>query len=138
MNQRDIAVGVFKSLSQNNMDPMERHTTPDCQITFSGNPQPLGLTEVKAFVPAFNAAFTDYRFTFEDVIAADGKVVMRCRNRARHTGEWMGLPPTGNEIDYEEIIITHFEGDRIARVWIQHDDILMMQQLGMTLAPATA
>ena len=47
----------------------------------------------------------------------------------------MGIPPTGNKVEYGEIAIIRFAGGKIAEIWVQEDDLWMMQQLGMDLVP---
>jgi SnoaL-like polyketide cyclase len=51
-----------------------------------------------------------------------------------HLGEYMGLPPTGRSITYDEIFICRFANGRIAEVWGVVDVFSQMKQLG--LAPA--
>jgi predicted ester cyclase len=37
--------------------------------------------------------------TIEDLIAEGDKVVARWRSRATHRGDYMGIPPTGREVE---------------------------------------
>ena len=43
-------------------------------------------------------AFPDWHETIEDIIAEGDKVWVLLTYKATHTGEWLGLPPTGNKI----------------------------------------
>ena len=45
-------------------------------------------------------------------------------------GEYMGLPPTGKSIVYNEIFICRFAGCRIAETWGVVDVFSQMKQLG--------
>jgi predicted ester cyclase len=64
------------------------------------------------------------------VIAEGDKVV--CRNVVTGTqqGEYMGLPPTGRSVTYNEIFIFRFDGGRIAETWGVVDVLAQMRQLG--------
>jgi predicted ester cyclase len=53
-------------------------------------------------------AFPDLRVTVEDVIAEGDKVVGRNAVTGTHQGEYMGVPPTGKSVTYDEIFIARF------------------------------
>jgi hypothetical protein len=48
-----------------------------------------------------------------------------------HQGEYMGLPPTGKSVTYDEIIIFRFVNGRVAETWGVVDVFSQMKQLGM-------
>jgi steroid delta-isomerase-like uncharacterized protein len=75
-------------------------------------------------------AFPDIHVTVEDVIAEGDKVVGRNTVTGTHQGEYMGLPPTGKSVTYNEIIILRFAGGRIAEIWGVVDVFSQMKQLG--------
>jgi predicted ester cyclase len=54
--------------------------------------------------------FSDLDITVEDLIAEGDKVVGRNSVTGTHEGEYMGLPPTGNSVKYNEIFIFRFAG----------------------------
>jgi predicted ester cyclase len=72
----------------------------------------------------------DLHLTIEDLIAEGDKVVARNTVTGTHQGEYMGLPPTGKSVTYNEIIIVRFEGARIAETWGVVDVLSQMKQLG--------
>jgi steroid delta-isomerase-like uncharacterized protein len=76
-------------------------------------------------------AFPDLHITVEDVIAEGDKVVERDTVTGTHQGEYMGLPPTGKSITYNEIFIVRFAGGRLAETWGVVDVFSQMKQLGM-------
>jgi predicted ester cyclase len=76
-------------------------------------------------------AFPDVRVSVEDQIAEGDMVVTRWTATGTHTGELMGIPPTGRRIEISGITINRFSGGRIAEDWYQSDDLGMMQQLGV-------
>jgi hypothetical protein len=78
------------------------------------------------------AAFPDLRMDVQDVIASGDKAVARVRVSGTHEGEFMGIPPTGNQVSMNLIDITRFGDDGLAREhWGVADQLAMMQQLGV-------
>ena len=69
-----------------------------------------GLTQIAS---VFRAAFPDMQLVAEDVIAEGDKVVMRNVARGTHTGELMGIAPTGRTVTINEIHIVRFAGGKI-------------------------
>src|SRR5215210_8604964 len=53
----------------------------------------------------FREGFPDVVSTIEDLIAEGDKVVARWRARATHQGEYMGIPPTGKEVEFTGISV---------------------------------
>jgi predicted ester cyclase len=50
-------------------------------------------------------AFPDWHETIEDIIAEGDKVWIRVKTTGTHTGEWMGIAPTGRKITSEMVDI---------------------------------
>ncbi len=61
-------------------------------------PQPLDLTGWKQSMSILLAAFPGSRFSIDDVIAEDDKVVVRHTLRGTHRGDFQGIPPTGKRV----------------------------------------
>lgn len=78
-----------------------------------------------------HAAFPDLTETIEDIIAEGDTVVTRVTVRGTHEGEFMGLDPTGNEVEVDGIHIARIEDGKITERWVQADVMGMMEQLGV-------
>jgi len=76
-------------------------------------------------------AFPDLHVTVEDVIAEGDRVVARNTVTGTNLGEYMGHPPTGISVTYNEIFIVRFAGGRIAEIWGVTDVLAQMRQLGV-------
>ena len=68
--------------------------------------------------------------TIEDLIAEGDKVVARWRSRVTHRGEYMGIPPTGEEVEFTGISEYRIEGGKIAESWNSEDQFGLMRQIG--------
>ena len=96
-------------------------------------PVPAGATGAQALKHVWTVllrAFPDIHVAVEDVISEGDKVVFRATVTGTHQGEYMGLPPTGKSVTYNEIFIFRFAGGRLAEIWGVVDVFSQMQQLG--------
>jgi predicted ester cyclase len=78
----------------------------------------------------FRQGFPDVTSTIEDLIAEGDKVVARWRSRATHQGEYMGIAPTGKEVEFTGISVYRIEAGKIAQSWNIEDQLGLMRQIG--------
>jgi predicted ester cyclase len=90
-----------------------------------------GATAIKQIWEALLRAFPDIHVAVEDVIADGDKLASRQTVTGTHLGEYMGRPPTGKSVTYDEIFIIRFAGGRIAEIWGVVDVLAQMKQLGL-------
>jgi len=91
---------------------------------------PDRVEDAKQEAANVRGGFPDLESTIEDLIAERDKVVAHWRAQATHRGEYMGIPPSGNRVDFRGISIFRIEGGKIAESWSVSDLLGMMQQLG--------
>jgi steroid delta-isomerase-like uncharacterized protein len=111
---------------------------PDAQIR---TPLPIEATGAQLLKEVFgrlHQAFPDLHVTVEDVIAEGDKVVGRNTVTGTHRGQYMGIPPTGKSVTYNEIFIARFVNGRIAETWGVVDVLSQMRQLGAIQAAFSA
>jgi predicted ester cyclase len=97
-------------------------------------PLPLKVTGVQAIKEVsatLHRAFPDLHVKLEDLIAEGDKVVSRNTVTGTNRGEYMGVPPTGKLITYNEIFIMRFVDGRVAETWGVVDVLSQMKQLGV-------
>ena len=81
----------------------------------------------------FNMGFTgfpDWHETIEDIIAEEDKVWLRLTYTGTHTGEFMGLPPTGNKVTMTAVAIYRIVNGKLAEGWFINDGLDMSKQIG--------
>lgn len=83
----------------------------------------------------FNMAFNDMNITVADLITDGEKVVARTTWRGTHTGDFMGLPPTGKQIEIEAYIVERLRDGKTVEHWSLFDQLTMLQQLGLVPPP---
>ena len=83
----------------------------------------------------FRQGFPDVISSIEDLIAEGDKVVARWRSRATHRGDYMGIPPSGKEVEFMGISVYRIEGGKIAESWTVEDQLGLMRQIGAIPEP---
>jgi steroid delta-isomerase-like uncharacterized protein len=74
-------------------------------------------------------AFPDATVEILDLVAEDDRVAARWSERGTHSGEFMGMAPTGRKYDKEGITIFRLSNGRLAEAWLQEDVTAFQQQL---------
>jgi steroid delta-isomerase-like uncharacterized protein len=110
---------------------IDEFVAPDAQIRAPLPIEATGAQLVKEVFGRLHRAFPDLHITVEDVIAEGDKVVSRNSVTGTHEGEYMGIPPTGKSVTYNEIFIGRFVNGRIAETWGVVDVLSQMRQLGV-------
>ncbi len=73
----------------------------------------------------------DFAFTVEDQIAEGDRVCTRWTCDATHTGDFMGLQPTGIDVRITGTLIQRFREDgKVVEDWWQYDMLGLMERLG--------
>jgi predicted ester cyclase len=83
----------------------------------------------------FRQGFPDVVSTIEELMAEGDKVVARWRSRAIHRGAYMGIPPTGKEVEFTGISVYRIEAGKIAESWNVEDQLGLMRQIGAVSEP---
>jgi predicted ester cyclase len=92
---------------------------------------PSGVTGVKAFFALLRSAFPDLHYTVEVLLAEDDLVAGHVTVTGTHTGELMGIPPTGRMVRWTETHIGRFVDGKLVEHWSDNDQLSMLQQLGV-------
>jgi steroid delta-isomerase-like uncharacterized protein len=108
---------------------------PNAVVHMQSALEPLTREDFKQLGQAMLSAFTDGMATVEDMIADGDTVVSRLMFRGIHTGDLMGIPPTGKSVAIAETTIDRIADGRIVESWRLFDQMTMMQQLGVLPAP---
>jgi predicted ester cyclase len=84
----------------------------------------------------FRNAFRDLTCTVEAQVAEGEKGVSRWRARDTHQGEFFGVAPTGNQVEFTSIQIDRFdESGKTLEQWAEFDLLGVMPQMGAIPEP---
>jgi steroid delta-isomerase-like uncharacterized protein len=95
-----------------------------------------GIENMKRVITRLRSTFEGLRFDICDEMADGDKVLVRFTVRGTHTGSYMGVAPTGKQVDYAAIDIFRLASGKIVEVWSLSDQLGLMQQLGQRLSDA--
>jgi steroid delta-isomerase-like uncharacterized protein len=101
----------------------------------SAAPTPGSLEESIEFGKMIFKGAPDSSWTIEELFAVGDRVIARWIYKGTHEGEFMGIPPTGNKVEFGGITITRIENGKIVEERENYDMLGAMQQLGMELTP---
>ena len=85
----------------------------------------------KQFATTYHIAFPEAHFTIEDAIAEGDTVALRWCARGTHTGELLGIPPTGKEVVVTGMTISLISRGKSVESWGEFDALGMLQQIGV-------
>jgi predicted ester cyclase len=87
--------------------------------------------DIKGEIEYFHQALPDATYTVEDQVAEGDKVVSRWTARGTHQGEFFGVAPTGNRVEFTGIQIDRFdESGKLIEEWPEYDLLGAMKQIG--------
>ena len=104
---------------------------PDAMIR---TPLPIKTSGAQAIKEVFTrllAVYPDLRVEIKDLVAEGDKVVSRNTVTGTQLGDYLGHPPTGKRVTYNEIFIMRFAGGRIVETWGVVDVLSQMKQIGV-------
>ena len=99
-------------------------------------PPAEGPDGVRARIAVYQDALAGYWDVQEILSAGEDRVVVRWIGRGTHTGELMGIPPTGATIACDATTIFRITGGKIAEEWTVWDALGLLQQVGAVPVPA--
>jgi predicted ester cyclase len=144
MAAEELAHGLFRILetgdpilaarvvASDNQNREARSSPPACSI-----PGPAGALASGVWM---RSAFTGLRFPILDIGEGPGQVWVRLRMQGRQDGPFvlfrggtvdLVIPPTGKEIDAEQIHILGVRDNQVVSHQAVRDDITMLSQLGV-------
>ena len=87
--------------------------------------------EFAASVLAVRDAFPDLRTSIDDMLVDGDRVAVRWHSLGTHTGEFLGVPPTGRPVRVSGATFSRFAGERIVEEWVTWDPRQLLSALGI-------
>lgn len=131
VDNKELVRGLVEAMDAREFDRLDEYLAEDFVEHNPASEDIHGPEGYKEFLAMFDGGFPDARHITEDILAEGDKIVQRNRLIGSHEGEFMGIEPTGNEIDVPAIVIYRIEDGKIAEQWVQSDMMGMMEQLGV-------
>lgn len=104
----------------------------DENITMIAQPENIvGIKNFKEYYENFITGFSDRKFTVVEIFGKGDRIVKHWNFKGKHTGEFFGIPATGNEVDISGVTLGMMNNGRIAQEQDFMDNLEFMQQLGV-------
>ncbi len=97
--------------------------------------QVQGREGLKQILAMFFAAFPDLHWTVEEDAAEGDKLWSRFTWRGTHRGDFLGIPPTGNQVEVNGVVIDRIVEGKMVDSRILMNELSLMQQLGVIPPP---
>src|SRR4029453_5318080 len=109
MDHAKTVRGLYAALKAGDLDSFGAKLADD----FVEHEETPGLAPTKdgvlEFFRMYRAAFPNLHMEPQDVLASGDKVTVRARATGTHEGEFMGMPPSGKNVDVQLIDIIRFD-----------------------------
>jgi predicted ester cyclase len=110
------------------IDQMMAPQTPARGLAQGGR-ELVGPAAFKEFYRPMKAAFPDIRTVIDDVVVEGDQSVCRLTAHATHTGEGLGVPPTGRKISFTAIVWLRWKDGQVIDGWNEFDSAHLMGQI---------
>ena len=133
---KEVVRKWIKMFDEGNLEGVMELFAPDLLwYSPSNSPTPMSKEESHEFIIMALKALPDLSHKIEEIIAVGDKVILRAIDIGTHTGEFLGIPATGNKIEFSVIVIFQIKDGKIVEMREDADMLGFMQQLGMELKP---
>ena len=113
---------LYEEVVQNgNFAMLDELAAPDFVDHNPGPGQAPGSEGIKQFFTAMRAAVSDLRVSVEQLISEDDKVAAHVSMSGTHTGELMGIQPSGKQVVMRVSDLVRFENGKAAERWAVED-----------------
>ena len=91
---------------------------------------PLDEKGNRAFYEGMQASFPGSQIIIHDLVAEEDRVAVRFHFAGEHSGDFMGLAPTGRSVVMNALTIMRFAEGRVVERWTTADLMGLMSQIG--------
>lgn len=126
---------LYEALAAGKPELLDAVITDDWDDIPLGPGQEPGRAGTRALIEGINKVFSDFRVVVEEVIDArgndgNGMVGVRAKMHGVHTGEFLGIRPTGRETEVRTHDFHEIVDGRIVRTHHMEDWLSWFQQVG--------
>lgn len=90
----------------------------------------------KEMVQAFRTTFPDLDVRVGHLVADDDSVAFQFIMQGTHDSDFIGIDPTGNEIEIMGLVFALVEDGQFTESWAVFDQIGMLRQMGLKSSPS--
>lgn len=123
----------FENASQGNFEALDAIVSPEYVL----HPDEIrGVDGLREMVERYRSAIADLRITIDQQFTEGDNVATRYTIRGTHSGELMGMRPTGRDVAFTGITISRCHDGKIVEEWEIVDTVGLLRQVGALPAMA--
>jgi steroid delta-isomerase-like uncharacterized protein len=129
-NLQDLIRASADAFNANDLDACVARLAPDFVMHLADLPEPIrGPAAWREGAELIKRGFPDLRIEINDLVAAEDRIAARLTLRGTHTGEYLGIAPTGRTMEYVSHEFYRVADELIAEEWICSDTASLFRQL---------
>jgi predicted ester cyclase len=128
-SERELGMRWFEQVwNQGRRETIAEMMSPDAVLR-DGESTTVGRDAFYSFFDRMRATFSEMHASVEDTIAEGDKLCVRWECSCRHTGDGLGVAPTGKTVHTTGISIMRLAGMMFVEAWQNWDMLGMMEQI---------
>lgn len=104
-------------LNMGHVNMAAQFIAPNHVVHTGGQDLAGGIDLIQGYVTGLRTAFPDLRVDIQILMVQGDRVTWLRTARGTHRGEYMGVAPTNRMVTWQDMVVSRFEGDRIAEEW---------------------
>jgi predicted ester cyclase len=96
------------------VDEIEQYISPDYAEIYQGKRYPMGIEGAREHILGVRQTYPDLKVTVEQQIAEGEWVATLISAQGTHSGDWLGIKPTGKVLTFTGVNIDRVVNGRIA------------------------
>ena len=104
----------------------------DAKFYTHARPAPfIGPAGFREYIGGVRAGIPDTRVVVHETVAEGDTVIAHWTLHGTHTGNLLGIPPTGSVVALEALELVHLHDGKLTEIRLLMDGMSIMQQLGV-------
>ena len=129
---KQIVLDFYRQvMSEGKTDLAGKYISPAYQDHNAPPHAAAGVAGLLAHVHGIKNTFPDFQMQCHEAVAEGEWVAVRVTAEGTHTGEWMGIPATGNKIYLKGINLDRVVDGLIVEHYGEADTVAMLMQMGL-------
>ena len=136
-HQKQTLLRWFEEVwNQGRREAIDEILPADC-IVHEGDASSQGPEGFKPFFDRMHAAFSGIHVTAHEIICEGDLACLRWSVSMRHTGDGLGMPATGKQLQASGMTMVRFANGRFAEAWQNWDMLGLIEQINSVGHSAT-
>ncbi len=127
----EVAIGIAKVFGELDDEAARKYVAPDF-VDHEASPGVGGGPEgYLATARYMRRAFSEARWQVDEFIAEGDKFACRVTFSGRHTGDFLGVAPTGRQVRVQHLHFYRIADGKAVEHWGARDELTLLRQIGV-------